>query len=928
MLSQKQSNNTSMSSYNIIFFFILISFLSFSTTEAQNTPVFQSSTCFSNDTTSDNNRSGFQLDLRRSLLASLSSKATEKTQFFNTTVTSTTDPSDSIYGLFMCRGDIASQLCQQCVVNATQRLSSECSLSKEAVIWYDECMVRYSNRSFFSTMETVPAVYLSSFPNIPEPDPDTGMSFLFDTMNSTSDKACRRKTKFATRAVDIPGQPLQTVYFLAQCTPDLSPSDCRTCLSGAIGELPICCDRKQGARVLFPSCNIRYELFPFYRNAILPPKDGGGGGSYSRSEKPRFENNIRNEFLFPIYVRSLCTSDQSSPDLSFQNDTKTLLSHFSSNATRYDGLKNYYGDVNGKVYGLFMCRGDVPTDLCGQCIINATHQISSECQSSKEAIIWYRQCMLRYSNQNFLSKMETSPTYSELNITKASNQISEFGYQLSNNLNRLAKTTGYSDGRYKVESQNLSDVQSLYTLGQCTPDLSSVDCTNCLQDLIGKSIFWRYLGSGGGRVMYPSCNMRFELSQFYRIEGPKAQPPNSPLSPSGSTGKQSGRQRTIILVAVLVPSILIILVMLFSFCYYVQKRNARKRHLTILRENFGNESATVEPLQFDFVVIQAATNNFSEDNYIGKGGFGKVYKGILHNGQQIAVKRLSESSNQGVDEFKNEVLLIAKLQHKNLVAFVGFCLEEQEKILIYEYVPNKSLDYFLFDSQVEHPLSWDERYNIIGGIARGIVYLHEHSRLKVIHRDLKPSNVLLDENMIPKISDFGLARIVEINQDQENTNRIVGTYGYMSPEYAMLGEFSDKSDVFSFGIMILEIVTGKKKLSSYEPHPIANGLLSYVWREWKDQTPLSVLDQNIKENYSQTEVMKCIQIGLLCAQHNPDARPTMVEVVSYLGSYSANMPTPLEPTVFLRTRMEPTAFPEGSSSKQSESDSINEMSIS
>ncbi|KAL1342745.1 hypothetical protein AAHE18_09G179600 [Arachis hypogaea] len=211
---------------------------------------------------------------------------------------------------------------------------------------------------------------------------------------------------------------------------------------------------------------------------------------------------------------------------------------------------------------------------------------------------------------------------------------------------------------------------------------------------------------------------------------------------------------------------------------------------------------------------------------IGKGGFGEVYKGILFDGRQIAVKRLSKSSKQGDHEFKNEVLLIAKLQHRNLVTFIGFCLEEQERILIYEYVPNKSLDYFLFDGK--RLLSWFDRYNIIRETVRGILYLHEHSRLKVIHRDLKPSNILLDENMNPKISDFGMARIVEINQDQGSTNRIVGTHGYMSREYAMLGQFSDKTDVFSFGVMLLEIITGKKNTNSYKSHYVYDGLLSYV----------------------------------------------------------------------------------------------------
>ncbi|XP_028767267.1 cysteine-rich receptor-like protein kinase 10 [Neltuma alba] len=183
----------------------------------------------------------------------------------------------------------------------------------------------------------------------------------------------------------------------------------------------------------------------------------------------------------------------------------------------------------------------------------------------------------------------------------------------------------------------------------------------------------------------------------------------------------------------------------------------------------------MDSLQIDMATIKVATDDFSEKSRIGKGGFGEVYKGVLPNGQEIAVKRLSRTSSQGVEEFKNEVLLIAKLQHGNLVRLLGFCLEDDEKILIYEYVPNKSLNHFLFDPLKQRKLTWPERFKIIKGIARGILYLHEDSRLKVIHRDLKPSNVLLDSNMSPKISDFSMARLITLDQVEGSTNRIVGT---------------------------------------------------------------------------------------------------------------------------------------------------------
>ncbi|KAH9796653.1 G-type lectin S-receptor-like serine/threonine-protein kinase B120 [Citrus sinensis] len=176
---------------------------------------------------------------------------------------------------------------------------------------------------------------------------------------------------------------------------------------------------------------------------------------------------------------------------------------------------------------------------------------------------------------------------------------------------------------------------------------------------------------------------------------------------------------------------------------------------------------------FNFNTIAVATNYFSEGNKLGRGGFGPVHKGKLPEGQDIAVKRLSRKSGQGLEEFKNEIILIAKLQHRNLVRLLGCCIQGEEKMLIYEYMPNKSLDLFIFDPAKQALLDWTKRFAIIEGIARGLLYLHRDSRLRIIHRDLKASNILLDEDMNPKISDFGMARIFGFNQNEANTNRVV-----------------------------------------------------------------------------------------------------------------------------------------------------------
>ncbi|KAI3910972.1 hypothetical protein MKW92_035602 [Papaver armeniacum] len=305
------------------------------------------------------------------------------------------------------------------------------------------------------------------------------------------------------------------------------------------------------------------------------------------------------------------------------------------------------------------------------------------------------------------------------------------------------------------------------------------------------------------------------------------------------------------------------------------------------------EGETHELQIFGLVCLAIATNNFCLKNKLGEGGFGPVYKGKLQNMQQIAVKRLSKSSRQGIEEFKNEVELISKLQHRNLVKLLGCCVEGEENMLIYEYLPNKSLDAFLFDPRNKACLDWNKRFNIIGGIARGLLYLHRDSRLRVIHRDLKVSNILLDENMIPKISDFGMARIFGSNQTMDNTVRVVGTLGYMSPEYMIGGTFSEKSDVFSFGVLVLEVVSGKRNNSFYNPERPLN-LLLHAWRLWNEGKWAEIVDEDLGDLYSPFEVMKCVHIGLLCVQNRAVDRPTMAEVDVMLSS-ETDRPAPKEP---------------------------------
>ncbi|KAK1391220.1 Receptor-like serine/threonine-protein kinase [Heracleum sosnowskyi] len=390
-----------------------------------------------------------------------------------------------------------------------------------------------------------------------------------------------------------------------------------------------------------------------------------------------------------------------------------------------------------------------------------------------------------------------------------------------------------------------------------------------------------------------------------------------PSSGSGSGSSSRARQIALFVLVPIVSFLTVILAFyLRNVCKY--RKKCREGDMVEIEIDKGKEDL---PL-FDFRTIANATNNFSDGNKLGQGGFGPVYKGILEDGQEVAVKRRSTGSTQGVEEFGNEVSCIAKLQHRNLVRLLGWSTtEEGERLLVYEYMPNKSLDYFIFGADIKQraSLDWPKRYKIINGIAKGLLYLHEDSRLRVIHRDLKASNILLDYNMNPKISDFGMARSFGDGEIEANTARVVGTYGYMAPEYAVEGVFSVKSDVYSFGVLVIEILSGKK--SRFFNHPGHNlNLIGHAWTSYNEDRLSELIDVSILKTSDRCETFRTIQIGLLCVQQYPEDRPNMSSVLMMLTS-KGSLPHPKQPGFFIERKFDK----EYSSSRKHEENSSNSM---
>ncbi|XP_048561422.1 cysteine-rich receptor-like protein kinase 10 isoform X2 [Triticum urartu] len=580
----------------------------------------------------------------------------------------------------------------------------------------------------------------------------------------------------------------------------------------------------------------------------------------------------------------------------------------------------------GVVRALALCRHDT-TNLtaCRECVASSFSYAQKRCPNHTAATVYYDYdetnalkpgCLLGFSgDRDFLSAASGTTgngTFFQYfnTVTSIPGNAAVVAAAVRQLLGQTAQYAAAAARRFAtgfMDSIGPGTTTTLYSLAQCTPDLSAGDCLACLQRLVG-SINATNSVRLGGRIFRLRCNVRFEAFMFFDDKNIRPIPSPSSLAQAPATapapaGKRHGVKPWVIALSVAASVALVALCFIVCCLRRLRTKNTkgalrgkRAHEFQEGDEVWEMEAELSEFAVFDFNQILEATGNFSEENKLGEGGFGPVYKGLFPDGVEIAVKRLDADSGQGFIEFKNEVELIAKLQHRNLVRLMGCCSQGEEKILVYEYLPNKSLDFFIFDEDRKALLDWDKRITIIVGTAEGLLYLHKHSRLRVIHRDLKPSNILLDSEMNAKISDFGLAKIFSSNNADTNTTRkVVGTYGYMAPEYASHGIFSIKSDVFSFGVLTLEIVSGKR--NSHECGAFIN-LLGHAWQLFQEESWSELIDAALVPNIHSTEMMRCINIALLCVQENAVDRPTMLDVIAMLSNKTMILQKPKHPAYF------------------------------
>ncbi|KAJ8466899.1 hypothetical protein OPV22_029451 [Ensete ventricosum] len=507
----------------------------------------------------------------------------------------------------------------------------------------------------------------------------------------------------------------------------------------------------------------------------------------------------------------------------YKSNLDLLLSSLASNGS----LSGFYNGTAGRspdqVSGIVLCRGDVATAGCSSCLATAGQVLLQLCPNKGGATVWYDDCLLRYSNnQSFFSSTDNSPMAYLVN-EKDIPEVSRFDKLVSELMSGIADRAAASNGSSKkfatgTMSNFTSELPTIYGLVQCTPDLSTNRCRQCLQKLFDV-IPNLFEGKRGARAVGVRCNMRYEVYSFYQSTPTLGLTAPPASGGSGGSGKKKNSTGKILAIAIPV-AIAGLLISIICICFW-RRKSAKKPSY----ETDPEKITSVESLLFDLSTLRTATCNFSDENKLGEGGFGAVYKGLLPDGREIAVKKLL-ASEQGLGELKNELVLVAKLQHRNLVRLLGVCFEE-EKMLVYEYVPNGSLDKLMLDPE-------------------------------------------------------------------KREHRIVGTFGYMAPEYAMHGHFSAKSDVFSFGVLVLEILTGRKNTGSYDSAN-SEDLLSYAWERWTAGRAFEILDPVLGIQFPSSDMLRCIKIGLLCVQENPVDRPKISTVTVMLNTDSVSLPAPSRP---------------------------------
>jgi len=597
---------------------------------------------------------------------------------------------------------------------------------------------------------------------------------------------------------------------------------------------------------------------------------------------------------FPLGLSDLrayiCKNDTTYADGSkYESNLKSTMSDLVKNAEKTGFNTSWHGvNAKEKVYGLLQCREDASPQNCSSCSQEARITLQQLCGNDIGGRVWMNMCFMRYDNFSFFSDVDahSSLILSNPQTVKGAGFQNEIMNLLGNLIDKTSDPASKGSAAESAPS-SYSDSHRVFGMVECWRDLSMEQCKSCLS--IALKSLHPFTVKEGAEALLGSCRIRFETYSFSTL-----------FAGIASVHQRKSSRKMVILGGSIGGGLLAFAICLFIMLNKMKSSTLEKPVLITQTQTKDSErrddvsgSLFNPQIVYSLDTLTEATGKFHEDNLLGEGGFGPVYKGITSDGTEIAVKKLSLRSSQGTSEFMNEVKLVAKIQHRNLVQLLGCCVDGPERLLVYEYLPNKSLDNLLFNPERRKVLDWQKRYNIIIGVARGLLYLHVDSQLRIIHRDVKVNNILLDDKLNPKIADFGLARLFPDDETHVHT-RVAGTYGYMAPEYAMLGQLSVKADVYSFGVVLLEIVSGRRNTDIRLPQEQQN-LLEWGWRLCNGGNLLNMIDPTIVGCCPQEQALRCIQVGLLCVQAEVVNRPAMSDVVLMLSANSMGIPNPAKP---------------------------------
>ncbi|WOG82742.1 hypothetical protein DCAR_0101910 [Daucus carota subsp. sativus] len=555
------------------------------------------------------------------------------------------------------------------------------------------------------------------------------------------------------------------------------------------------------------------------------------------------------------------------------NDLSVFLSNF--NKTFGDMRKQlsnahfataYYTDV----FGMIQCRNYLSIADCLACFDAGLAQIRRDCPQADGAHLIYQGCFLRYEARNFYKQISFEDSSGVCINNRTAPKATAFQPAVEGLLTELVAATPkiktfFAAAKRQVFDGGPTAIATVYVVAQCVENISRSDCDTCLSRA--------YINvetcppQAGGSSVDAGCFLRYSDTPFFS---------DNDVTDIAIYLERGGSNTKTPLIVGLIGGLCLVLLMLALLLWYRVLRKPNKAE----RGNILGVTKLQGAMLYNYKDLKSATKNFSVEYKVGEGGFGDVYKGIIENGHIVAVKKLAVVTSKEKADFESEVRLISNVHHRNILRLLGCSGKGPVQLLVYEYMENGSLDTFLYGEK-RGTLSWKQRIDIILGIARGLAYLHEQFHVCIIHRDMKSSNILLDDGFQPKIADFGLARLLPKDQSHLTT-RYAGTLGYTAPEYAIHGHLSEKVDTYGFGIVVLEIISGRR-CSDMMNELRTESLLPYAWKLYESGRHSKLIDETIDPSeYDVENAKKMIEIGLKCTQSPVSIRPAMSEVVVLL----------------------------------------------